>query len=227
MRPSKNSALDREGHPGPEAAVRAKTKILIAEDDAVTRRMLHVLCASWGFDVAAVADGLAAAEALEGEDSPPLALLDWMMPGLDGLEVVRRVRALEPVRPIYIIMLTARGGREEVIRGLLAETDDYIAKPFDHRELRARIRVGERVAQLQWALAERVAELEKVLGQVKSLQGLLPICAYCKRIRNDRNYWQRVESYIAEHSEAEFTHGICPQCYESIVKPELERVRAG
>ncbi|MGH9359376.1 MAG: response regulator transcription factor [Terriglobia bacterium] len=209
------------------APAQSKMKILVAEDDAVTRRMLEVLCASWKFDVTAVGDGLAAAQALEGANAPPLALLDWMMPGLDGLEVVRRARAREPVQPVYIIMLTARGGREDVIRGLLAEADDYIAKPFDHRELRARVQAGARVVQLQIELAERVMELETVLSQVKSLHGLLPICSYCKRIRNDRNYWQRVESYIAERSEAEFTHGVCPQCYENIVKPELEHLRAG
>ena len=204
-----------------------KLKILVAEDDAVSRRMLEVTCASWGFEVIAVGDGLAAVEALESEDAPPLALLDWMMPGIDGLEVVRRARSRRPLQPAYIIMVTARGGREDVVRGLLAEADDYVTKPFDHRELRARVQVGARVVRLQIALAERVMELEKALSQVKSLHGLLPICSYCKRIRNDRNYWQRVESYIAEHSEAEFTHGVCPQCYESIVKPELEHLRAG
>lgn len=204
-----------------------KLKILVAEDDAVSRRMLEVMCASWGFEVTAVGDGLAAMQALASEDAPPLALLDWMMPGMDGLEVVRRTRSRHPLQPIYIIMVTARGGREDMVRGLLAEADDYVAKPFDHRELRARVQVGARVVQLQIALAERVMELEKALSQVKSLRGLLPICSYCKRIRNDGNYWQRVESYIAEHSEAEFTHGVCPQCYESIVKPEMEHLRAG
>lgn len=204
-----------------------KPGILVAEDDTVTRRMLEVMCASWGFEVTAAADGLTAIEALEREGAPSLALIDWMMPGADGLEVVRRARARRPSQPLYAIMVTARGGRDDVIRGLLAETDDYVAKPFDHRELRARVQVGARVVQLQTALAERVMELEKALSDVKSLHGLLPICSYCKRIRNDGNYWQRVESYISEHSEAEFTHGVCPQCYENIVKPELEQLRAG
>ncbi|MGH9355818.1 MAG: response regulator [Terriglobia bacterium] len=206
---------------------RVMPKILVAEDDTVTRRMLEVMCASWGFEVTAAAEGLAAIEALDREGAPSLALIDWMMPGADGLEVVRRARARRPSRPLYVIMVTARGGRDDVVRGLLAETDDYVAKPFDHRELRARVQVGARVVQLQTALAERVMELEKALGDVKSLHGLLPICSYCKRIRSDGNYWQRVESYISEHSEAEFTHGVCPQCYENIVKPELDQLRAG
>ncbi len=200
-------------------------KILIAEDDPVSRRVLELACASWGFDVISVAGGAAASEALEREDAPPLALIDWTMPEMDGLEVIRRARLRDPARPLYIIMVTARASQEDVVRGLLAEADDYVTKPFDHRELRARVLAGARVVRLQTSLAERVMELERAARRVKRLQGLLPICSYCKRIRNDRNYWQQVESYFAEHAEAEFTHGVCPECYENIVKPELSQLR--
>ncbi|MGH9469539.1 MAG: response regulator [Terriglobia bacterium] len=198
-------------------------RILVAEDDPVSLRILEALCASWGYRVIVARDGLEAARILEDEDAPPLALLDWMMPGMDGLEVIRRARRKHTTRPVYILLVTARESREDLIRGLLARADDYITKPFDQRELRARIQVGVRVAELQIALAARVKELEEALGRVKRLQGLLPICSYCKRIRDDRNYWQQVEGYIQEHSEAEFTHGICPQCYETIVKREFEQ----
>ncbi|MGH9406446.1 MAG: response regulator transcription factor [Terriglobia bacterium] len=200
--------------------------ILIAEDDPVSRRMIETMCRSWGFDVTAVADGLAACQVLESDDAPPLAILDWMMPEIDGLEVLRRDRLRKRSCPSYIILLTARGKKDDVVEGLEAEADDYITKPFHYHELRARVQVGARIVQLQAALAERVVELERALTRVKSLQGLLPMCSYCKRIRNDRNYWQQVESYISERSEAEFTHGVCPQCYETIVKPELEQLRA-
>lgn len=200
-------------------------KLLIAEDDPVSHRMLESMCKSWGYEVTAVSDGAAASEILLGNDPPPLAILDWMMPHLDGLEVLRRVRLREPGRPSYIILLTARGNKGDVVQGLEAEADDYVIKPFDYHELRARVQVGARVIRLQTALEERVRELERALTRVKSLQGLLPMCSYCKRIRNDGNYWQQVESYIAEHSEAEFTHGVCPQCYETIVKPELDLLR--
>ena len=106
--------------------------------------------------------------------------------------------------------------------GLDAGADDYLAKPFDRNELRARVQVGVRVVELQRHLAEHIKELETALSQVKQLQGILPICSYCKKIRDDQNYWQRVESYISDHSEAEFSHSICPSCYEDVVKPELE-----
>ncbi len=128
-------------------------------------------------------------------------------------------------RLLYIILLTAKGRKEDIVQGLTAGADDYIIKPFDRSELKARINVGERILRLQAELAARVKELELALANVKLLQGLLPICCYCKRIRNDQNYWQQVDAYISDHSEAQFTHGICPECRDKIVKPELERLK--
>jgi DNA-binding response OmpR family regulator len=151
-------------------------------------------------------------------------MLDWMMPGIDGLDICRQVRATMPNAGTYIILLTARGGLENVVRGLEAGADDYITKPFDPRELRARLHVGVRIVQLQRALLERFHELEDALKRVKQLQGLLPICSYCKKIRNDRNYWEQVDAYVASHSEAQFSHGVCPDCYEIHLKPQLERL---
>ena len=202
-------------------------RLLIAEDDPVSRRMLEGMSRSWGYEVTAVEDGRAALDVLLGENPPPLVILDWMMPEIDGLEVLKQLRIRTPEKPSYVIVLTARASKDDIVRALDADADDYVIKPFDYHELRARIRVGARVVTLQAALGERVAELEKALSRVKSLQGLLPMCSYCKRIRDDRNYWQQVESYIAERSEAEFTHGVCPHCYETIVKPELDLLREG
>lgn len=200
-------------------------RLLIAEDDPVSRRMLEAMCRSWGYEVTSAEDGRAALDILLGDDAPSLVILDWMMPEIDGLEVLKQIRARSPEKLSYIIVLTARAAKDDIVRALDAEADDYVIKPFDYHELRARIRVGARVVALQVALGERVKELENALSRVKSLQGLLPMCSYCKRIRNDRNYWQQVESYIAERSEAEFTHGVCPHCYETIVKPELDLLR--
>lgn len=109
------------------------------------------------------------------------------------------------------------------MRGLDAGADDYIIKPFNREELRARVKVGVRILDLQNNLAGRVSELERAMAGVKQLQGLLPICCYCKKIRDDQNYWQQVEGYISRHSEAQFSHGVCPDCFEKIVKPELAR----
>lgn len=197
-------------------------KVLVAEDDNVSRLMLEAALEKWGYNVVVVADGVEAWRVLQREDAPKLAILDWMMPGMDGLEICRKLREAPLTRPAYIILLTARDSRDDVVLGLLAGADDYVTKPFERKELRARVQVGERVVELQSALADRVRELEDALARVKQLQGLLPICSYCKKIRNDRNYWQQVEGYISEHSEAQFSHGICPECYDRFVKPELE-----
>jgi CheY-like chemotaxis protein len=147
-----------------------------------------------------------------------------MMPGLDGAEVCRRVRRDMPNANMYLVLLTSLGSGQDVVSGLDAGADDYVTKPFDVDELRARINVGVRVVSLQEKLSQRVLELQAALANVKQLHGLLPICSYCKRIRGDDQYWQQVESYIAARSDAQFSHGICPPCYEKL-EVEIEEQR--
>jgi len=197
-------------------------RILIAEDDLVSRKMLEATLARWGYEVVITSDGEAAWQALQQPDAPGIAILDWMMPGLDGVEVCRRLRARTTEDPTYVILLTAKGNTADVVSGLQAGADDYVVKPFDREELRARLQAGIRIVTLQTALALRVRELEEAMARVKTLQGLLPICSYCKRVRNDGDYWQQVEGYISDHSDARFSHGICPDCYESVVRPQLQ-----
>lgn len=198
-------------------------KVLIAEDDVVSRRMLQIFLSRWGYQVVVATDGAEAWQVLEGGDPPRLAIVDWMMPAMDGIEICRRVREAQRPLPAYFILLTARGENEDIVRGLNAGADDYITKPFNREELRARVSVGVRILELQTALAGRVGELERAMAGVKQLQGLLPICCYCKKIRDDQNYWQQVEGYISKHSEAQFSHGVCPDCFDNIVKPEIAR----
>ena len=200
-------------------------KILVAEDQTISRHILEASLRKWGYEVKGVENGTRAWEILQGEEAPQLAILDWLMPGMDGIEICRQIRLRPQTQPVYIILLSARSGQEDKIHGLEAGADDYITKPFDRDELRARVQVGIRVLELQGALAHRVRQLEEALSRVKQLQGLLPICSYCKKIRNDQNYWQQVDTYISDHSEAQFTHGICPECRDKIVKPELARIK--
>jgi DNA-binding response OmpR family regulator len=196
-------------------------KILIAEDDDVSRRVLQLTLAASGHDVVATKNGTEALFVLENEDAPPLAILDWMMPDMDGLEVCRRLRRLESATPVYIILLTAKTEKTDIVTGLEAGANDYITKPFDRNELQARVQVGITVVNLQQNLAARIRELENALSKVKQLQEILPICSYCKQIRNDQNYWQRVDTYISEHTDTQFSHSVCPSCYESVVEPMI------
>jgi CheY-like chemotaxis protein len=149
-----------------------------------------------------------------------------MMPEIDGVEICRRLRQVPDTTPPYLILLTAKSSKEDVVTGLDAGANDYLTKPFNRAELRARVQVGAQVLGLQEALAERVRELEEALSQVKQLQGLLPICSYCKKIRDEQNFWQRVDSYLAKHSELLFSHGICPDCYRDVVQPQLDKKAA-
>ena len=187
-------------------------KILVAEDDPIIRRLLQASLTRAGYEVATAEDGLRAWEILQCPDPPRLAILDWMMPGIDGVEVCRRVRARQTRGYVYIIMVTARGRKLDIVTGLDAGADDYLTKPFDPQEMRSRVQVGLRILELESALQAKLGELEVALAQVELLRGLLPICMHCKKIRDESNSWQRFETYISEHSQAEFTHSLCGEC---------------
>jgi CheY-like chemotaxis protein len=200
----------------------AALTVLVADDEPVARAVVAAVLRKAGYDVRISRDGNEAWAELSGDKPPTLALLDWMMPGLDGPQIVERVRAQADRAPTYVILLTSRDQPADIVAGLRAGADDYVTKPPDEDELVARVNVGRRVVELQTALADRVRSLEEALANVKTLQGLLPMCAYCKAIRNDQNYWERVETYFHEHSGVQFSHSYCPSCYERFVKPQLE-----
>lgn len=204
-------------------------RILIAEDDLISRMMLEGMLGQWGHEVTTVEDGAAAWQVLQAPDAPMLALVDWMMPEMDGIEVCRKVKAVGSVNTPYLILITARQDSASIVKGLDAGADDYIRKPYDADELRARVNVGMRMLALQQALVDRVHKLEDALAHVKTLQGILPICSYCKKVRNDENYWQQVESYIGAHSDMQFSHGICPECRPIVMEAarrELQQLNA-
>ncbi|HYV39836.1 MAG TPA: hypothetical protein VE988_29370, partial [Gemmataceae bacterium] len=121
-----------------------------------------------------------------------------------------------------VILLTSRNAKMDIVAGLQAGANDYLVKPYDRGELQARIQVGRTVVELQHSLAKQVRDLEEALGQVKQLQTLLPICCYCKKIRDDQNYWGQVEEYLSKNSAVRFSHGICPDCWKKEVEPQMD-----
>lgn len=197
-------------------------RVLVADDEPVSRTVVAAMLRKGGYQVQLAGDGEQAWAALQHPDAPLLAIVDWMMPGIDGVEICRRLRQIETPTPTYVILLTSRDAAADIVEGLSAGADDYVTKPPDEGELLARISVGARVIALQQTLADRVRKLEEALSKVKQLQGLLPICSYCKRIRDDQNYWQQVESYISVHSGVQFSHSYCPDCFVKYVQPQLD-----
>jgi DNA-binding response OmpR family regulator len=188
-------------------------RILIADDDSALRLALASRLKAWGYDPLVCRDGSEAREVL-GRERPPFALLDWSMPPPDGPALCAEIRQTPDLQSTYVVLLTANEGRDSMMAGLVAGADEYITKPVDWEILRARVNIGARLVGLQQTLTARIQELQEALASVKQLKGLLPICSYCKSIRDDQDYWQQLESYVSRHSDAQFSHGVCPKCLE-------------
>lgn len=187
-------------------------KILIAEDEYTTRLMVQVSLENWGYTVISVADGREAWEVLQKEDAPDIAILDWEMPEIDGAEICKRVKDLERDNPIYVLMLTARDSQEDILKGFDAGADDYMTKPFNDSELRARVRVAERLVRIQSSLSRSVEELRQALDLVDALEGSVPVCTGCKKIIGDDNEWHSLDEIITNHFDPRFVPAICPAC---------------
>jgi len=186
-------------------------KILAVEDDAVSRAVLRQALRKLGHEVIEAANGDAAWK-LVTKEHVRVVVSDWAMPQMDGLELCRRIRKAAGVDYTYFILLTARDATGENQQAAAdAGVDDFLTKPLNFDELWNRLRVAERI--LRYAT------------QVRQLEEMLPICSYCKKIRDDQNYWQQIEGYINERTGSEFSHSICPDCYQRVVIPELEKLK--
>ena len=177
--------------------------ILIVDDDATSRIILSATLKKLGHEVTVATSG-PEAWALFEKGHVPLLISDMVMPDIDGLELCRRIRAANRPKYTYFIMLTTVGGKSWFLTGMRVGADDFINKPFDEDQLATRLVVAERILNLQ--------------TQVTQLAGLLPICCVCKKVRNDKNYWEQVESYISKRTEAQFSHGYCPDCYQKVIE---------
>ncbi|HEX8310049.1 MAG TPA: response regulator [Chthoniobacteraceae bacterium] len=174
-------------------------KILIAEDDPVSLKVLQVTLEHYGHEVIGAADG---SDAWDKYDADPVraVISDWMMPNVDGLELCRRIRERPNTDYTYFILLTAiNTGRDNLRKAMDAGVDDFLSKPVDREAIMMRVRVAERILEFT--------------TQIRNLKMLIPICMYCKRVRDDSDYWQQVESYIHHHTGTNFSHGICPDCF--------------
>ena len=188
-------------------------RILVVDDDPINCQVLVNHLELDGHEVAMAADGRQALASLEEGDRPDLIVLDVMMPGMSGYEVCRRIRASRSLEELPILFLTARDQDGDLETGLAVGGNDYLTKPVSKTELLSRVQVHLELLDIHRHLDQLVAERT---SQVKVLTGLLPICASCKKIRDDRGYWNQIETYIDQHSEASFSHGFCPSCTETL-----------
>jgi sigma-B regulation protein RsbU (phosphoserine phosphatase) len=189
-------------------------KILIAEDEFTTRMMVQVCLENWGYRVESVTNGEEAWAKLQKPDAPHIAILDWEMPKLDGIEVCRRVKEMEIENPTYIILLTSRDSKTDIVRGFDAGADDYMTKPFNDDELRARTRVAERLVRTQSSLSESVTELREALNQLEILERGVEVCGACRKIFNRYDgEWYSFEDILNNNTDPHFVINTCPECH--------------
>jgi phosphoserine phosphatase RsbU/P len=184
-----------------------RTRILVAEDDPISCMILKTVLEKFGYEPVIACDG---AEAWEKFNQEPTRLIvsDWMMPGLDGLALCEKVRARSQTLYTYFILLTAnRTSPENYALATAAGVDDFLTKPLDREAIRMRLAVAERIL--------------KYTAEIRKLQEMIPICVYCRKVRDEHDYWDMVESYIQKETGSRFSHGACPECCEK----ELERLR--
>lgn len=179
-------------------------QIIVADDDRLLGETIQALLASYGHSVRLAHDGDKALE-LYMEKRCRIFFSDWVMPGLDGIELVRRIRALGGNDYCYFIMLTANTREGSFETAMEAGVDDFLIKPVDRDQLVARLHVAERIMNY--------------MGHIRRLESLLPICSYCKKIRDERNEWKQFESYLHDHAGADFSHGVCPDCMKKYFAP--------
>jgi DNA-binding response OmpR family regulator len=196
-----------------------RCSILVVDDELVNLKIISSALKG-EYDVHTSLNGHDAISLLE-DHRPDLILLDVMMPEIDGFDLCKIIKSIKLFADIPVIFLTALNTQEATIRGFEIGGIDYLTKPFNIELLRVRVRNHialkknhDLVKEQRDMLARQKEELEAALAQVKQLEGLIPICMYCKKIRDDQNIWHQLEKYITEHSEAQFSHGMCPKCFE-------------
>lgn len=201
-------------------------RILVADDDAVSRRLTSLLLESVGHDPILAATGGEAWETLQRSDAPRFAVLDWRMPGIDGVTLCRQLRASARHQLSYLIIITSKSETADLVAALDAGANDFLSKPFAPAEFLARVMVGVRTLSRQDQLLERLMGLEALTLAEFAGSDVVPVCMYCKSIRDRSNRWVERESFILRNAGAPLSHGICPSCESEIVLPMLERARA-
>lgn len=224
-------ARDNDSHPGGTdtrqtehenesgKTMAAPVNILVVEDDEHVSTVLEARLQSFGYDVCAIAKSGPAAVRKAVDHNPDLVLMDILLEGdMNGVEAAELIHNQVDVPIVFVTCLSDQALLERAVR---ANAYGYILKPYDNAELRYTIEIALVKYRAAKEREQLIAKLEKALNEVKRLSGLLPICASCKKIRNEDGTWQQIEAYIHAHSEADFSHSICPECAKTLY-PELD-----
>ena len=191
------------------------TRVLAARSGTTDTRDAARTISSCGMEAVTAIDGADAWSRLQADPGIAAAILDWTLPTVPGPELCRRIRAHETLGRMYVLLINSRDRRDDLMAGLDAGADDYLIAPFDAEDLCARFHVGMRMRGVQETLRARAGELQAAADRITQISGLLPICTYCKQIRTDQNYWELLEDYLGQHTGLQFSHAICPSCYDT------------
>lgn len=178
-----------------------KPRVLVVDDEPIEIKILVDILGPY-YETTIAKDGNQALKRAISDRPPELILLDIIMPGIDGYETCIKLKKIDILKDIPVIFLTAKTDTEDIVKGFDVGAVDYITKPFKPPELLARVKTH--------------IELKRACEEIKTLRGIIPICANCKKVRNDDGFWEQVETYVGSHTEAVFSHGLCPDCRKKL-----------
>jgi DNA-binding response OmpR family regulator len=196
-------------------------KVLVVDDSPDILLLSTSILRRAGYDVLEASTGKECFDAVQ-TNHPDLVVLDVMLPDMTGMDVCRQMKNDKRLEDIFVILASGiQISSERQAEGLNIGADGYIVRPISNREFLARVQAGERIKRAEDALRKKereqeqlVSQLKEALAEIKTLKGFIPICALCKKIRDDEGYWDQLEAYISKHTDAKFTHGLCPECVE-------------
>lgn len=196
-------------------------RILVTDDSAINTKIVERILKNENFEIVTALGGNEALEKINSE-SFDLILLDIEMPDISGYDVCKQIRANPATKDIPVIFLTAKDDDASLLKGFEVGGQDYLTKPVKAAELLARVRTHVALKLTYDKQEVLINDLKKALAQVKQLNGLLPICSSCKKIRDDKGYWTQVEFYISKHTDVDFSHSICPDCMKKLYPKQYE-----
>jgi DNA-binding response OmpR family regulator len=205
-------------------------RVLVVDDYAGNVFLSTTLLREAGYEALEATTGKECLDAVHTHH-PDLILLDVMLPDMSGIEICRQIKSDTTLRNIFVILVSGiQVSSEHQADGLDIGADGYITRPISNKEFLARVQAGERIKRAEDALREKerqqqalISQLQEALAEIKTLKGCIPICAWCKKIRNDEGSWDQLEAYISKNTEASFSHGLCPDCFEEH-RAEMERL---